>query len=194
LHFLPSSRVWSSAYCSASNTKQPVAQCWLAISYVEERVGSDRMMVATTTAQILRFVYGRQHDTAPLKKSGLILPFYPGAYAAPNQKAPTWGLYDLFPRSEAFQCAEMERIGDADPGFALLLEIAFDRREDPRFSNTNPLIGSLRASPRIGGPLNRFCRAFSFRSGAGTGYQCNGESRYGQYFQLGLNEEHFQYA
>ena len=46
----------------------------------------------------------------------------------------------MFPRSEAFQLKEIERIKKANPGLVVVWDYALDGNEDLRFRNTHPLV------------------------------------------------------
>ena len=70
----------------------------------------------------------------------LVLPFWPGAYPLLDRQAPLWEIYALSPRSERFQREEIERIKKANPGFALVMNVAMDGREELRFSNSHRLV------------------------------------------------------
>ncbi len=77
---------------------------------------------------------------APGDRTFIAAPFWPGAYAALGRKSPMWEIYVLFPRSVAFQQAEIERIKAANPGFVVIDDFPLDGRDDLRFRNTHPII------------------------------------------------------
>ena len=101
--------------------------------------GSSLSMDAGTAdaVQLLRDLAARY---APAGRSVLVLPFWPGAYPLLERDAPLWEIYALSPRSEDFQRAEIQRIKKANPGFALVFNLAMDGREALRFSNSHRLM------------------------------------------------------
>ncbi len=70
----------------------------------------------------------------------LAVPLMPGAYALLEQRSPLWEIYPLFPRSEEFERAEIERIKRANPSFVLAQNLEFDQTEDLRFQTTHPIV------------------------------------------------------
>jgi hypothetical protein len=66
---------------------------------------------------------------SPAGRSFVATPFWPGAYPAFGRASPMWEIYALFPSSEAFQLAEIERIKKANPGFVLVWDYALDDDE-----------------------------------------------------------------
>jgi hypothetical protein len=77
---------------------------------------------------------------APDGKNFIAAPFWPGAYAVFERESPMWEIYAFFPRSEAFQKTEIERIQAYDPAFVIILDFPLDGRDDLRFQHTHPLI------------------------------------------------------
>jgi hypothetical protein len=107
---------------------------------VEIGVGRDR--IKTIRASALSIALLRYYDMQYCRdgRTFLAVPFWPGAYAVLERKAPIWEIYALFPRNASFQEREIERIEDAEPGFAIVWDLALDKREELRFRNTHPLI------------------------------------------------------
>ncbi len=103
-------------------------------------VVGDRLTLHQATATEVRLLQSLADEFSPNGRAMIATPFWPGAYAVLERKSPMWSIYALFPRSETFQKAEIERIKAADPGFALVMDMPLDGREELRFSQTNPLI------------------------------------------------------
>lgn len=70
----------------------------------------------------------------------LVAPVWPGAYALLDMKAPVWGIYPLFPRSDAFQEREIARLQAARPSLVIIDDIAVDGNPELRYAATHPLI------------------------------------------------------
>ncbi|MDH4235578.1 MAG: hypothetical protein OEV15_10655, partial [Gallionella sp.] len=120
----------------------PAHPGWLCYSQpcVEINVAGDNLKVDRGTAGNLATLNTLAEQFAPNGRTFIAAPFWPGAYAALGRKSPIWEIYMLFPRSIAFQQAEIERIKVANPGFAVIFDVALDGREDLRFRNTHPML------------------------------------------------------
>ncbi|MFM0011360.1 hypothetical protein [Paraburkholderia sediminicola] len=118
----------------------PGWQCIKTEQCVATMVGRDNLELDPIAANDVALLERLAHDFAPNNQNFIVAPFWPGAYALLGRKSPMWANYALWPRSEAIQRQEIERIKAADPRFALILNVALDGREDLRFSKTNPLI------------------------------------------------------
>ncbi len=114
--------------------------CYSNPQCVEIRIAGDKIKVDGGTASNLETLNELAEQFAPGDRAFIAAPFWPGAYAALQRKSPMWEIYALFPRSIAFQQAEIERIKAANPGFVVIDDRLLDRREDTRFRNTHPLI------------------------------------------------------
>ena len=51
-----------------------------------------------------------------------------------------WEIYPIKPHNQLFQKKEIQRIEEANPGFALIIDIPLDGRDELRYRNTHPLI------------------------------------------------------
>jgi hypothetical protein len=121
----------------------PMYPLWQLIHYknwIETEVGEDKIKVDPVTANNLVMLKKLAKAYSPGERSFLTTPFWPGAYAVLERKSPIWEIYALFPRSNAFQAAEIKRIQHANPGFVLVLDAQLDGRDDLRYQNTHPLI------------------------------------------------------
>lgn len=118
----------------------PGWQCRPSTPCVEVEVSGDRLQVHSSTAADVALLRRLAEQHAPNGKDLLVTPFWPGAYALLERKSPIWEIYALFPRSEEFERQEIDRLKKSDPGFALILDLPLDGRDDRRFSNTHPLL------------------------------------------------------
>jgi hypothetical protein len=120
--------------------QQPGWGCRVEYDCVETDVAGDKLNVDLASANSLRLLEELVGTYARDGRSFVALPFWPGAYSVFRRKSPTWEIFALFPRSEAFQLHEIENIRKANPGFAVVSDVALDGTEDLRFRNTHPLI------------------------------------------------------
>jgi len=104
------------------------------------RLGEDIVKMDPETAQGIALLTSLTARFCNDGRSFLAVPFWPGAYAIMERKAPIWEIYALFPRSPTFQEREIQRINSAEPGFAIVCDLALDGREELRFQNTHSLI------------------------------------------------------
>lgn len=89
---------------------------------------------AITTLTSVYSKYGEDSRTF------LVAPLWPGAYALFGKKAPMLWTYPLFTQTIEAQRAEISRIQNANPSFALLIDHPLNGLEHLRFRHTNPLI------------------------------------------------------
>ena len=104
------------------------------------RISGDEVWVRSSRARTIAAIRDVVATHAPDGGSFLAAPLWPGAYPLMGRRAPNWEIYALFPRSEAFERREIDRIRAADPGLAILRDVARDGRDDFRFRNTHPHI------------------------------------------------------
>ena len=120
--------------------QQPGWGCRFSYDCTEADVGGNKLTVDFETANSLRILRELVGKYSPGGRSFVATPFWPAAYAIFGLKSPTWEIFALFPRSEAFQLDEIERIKRADPGFVLVWDYVLDGNQDLRFRNTHPLL------------------------------------------------------
>ena len=120
--------------------QQPGWGCRVEYDCIETGIAGDKLNVDLGNANSLRILQELVGKYSPDGRSFVATPFWPAAYAVFGRKSPTWEIFALFPRSEAFQLEEIERIKKANPGFVLVWDYALDGSEDLRFRNTHPLV------------------------------------------------------
>ncbi|MBI3480943.1 MAG: hypothetical protein HY016_11415 [Nitrosomonadales bacterium] len=137
---------WTVLFCGASLLVMlPTHPRWYCAVYanpscIDIMVSGDKLRVDRGMAGNWVELNKLADRYAPGERTFIAAPFWPGAYAALGRKAPMWEIYILFPRSVAFQLAEIERIKAANPGFVVIDDYALDGREDLRFRNSHPVI------------------------------------------------------
>jgi hypothetical protein len=118
----------------------PGWQCYAGKQCVNIEISGSNLVVDPGTASDVGLLRKLANQYAPNGQSFIATPFWPGAYPLLERKSTTWEIYALFPRSQAFEQAEIERIKTARPGFALVIDLPLDGRDKLRFRNTHPLI------------------------------------------------------
>lgn len=118
----------------------PGWQCYSSKQCVSIEISGNKLMVSPGTANDIKLLRKLAVQYAPDGQSFIATPFWPGAYPLLGRKSPMWEIYALFPRSQTFEQAEIERIKAAKPNFALVFDFPLDGRDELRFQNTHPLI------------------------------------------------------
>jgi hypothetical protein len=122
------------------HVQHPGWYCYSTNQCVGVEVSGSRLMMDPGTAADIALLRALADEFAPDGRAFVVTPFWPGSYALLGRRSPMWELYALFPRSERFERREIERMAAAGPGFALVLDLPLDGREQLRFKNTHPLI------------------------------------------------------
>ncbi|HEX7888494.1 MAG TPA: hypothetical protein VF522_03960 [Ramlibacter sp.] len=142
----PATVKWPAALvlCAASfwvmHGFHPGWQCRTSTHCVDVEVSGDRLRVDPSTAGDIALLRNLAEKYAPDGKGFIVTPYWPGAYALLERKSPAWEIYALFPRSEEFEREEIDRLKTSDLGFAFVLDLPLDGRDDLRFGNTHPLL------------------------------------------------------
>lgn len=130
--------------CTASlwvmHVFHPGWQCHASKQCMNIGVSGSNLLVDPGTTSDIELIRKLADQYAQNGQSFIATPFWPGAYPLLERKSPMWEIYPLFPRSQAFEQAEIERIKTARPGFALIFDLPLDGRDELRFQNTHPLI------------------------------------------------------
>jgi hypothetical protein len=108
--------------------------------WVKMEISGSELLIDPVTARDVALIRRLVQRYAPDGRAFIATPFWPCAYALMGQKSPMWEIYALFPRSEAFEQGEIERIKAARPGFVLIVDYPLDGRDALRFQNSHPLI------------------------------------------------------
>ena len=109
-------------------------------SYVNVEISGNNLLVDLATAKDIELIRDLTLKFAPHNQNFIVAPVWPGAYSLLECKSPMWEIYALFPRSPAFEQAELERIKSAKPAFVFIFDHPLDERDELRFQNTHPVI------------------------------------------------------
>ncbi len=130
--------------CGASiwvtHTEHPGWQYLKSNQWVTVEVSGNSLMVDQGTANDIGLLRQLTDQYLLNGESFLVTPFWPGAYALFEKKSPVWEIYALFPRQQAFQQAELNRIKKAKPAFVFIFNMPLDGQNNLLFQNTHPLI------------------------------------------------------
>lgn len=118
----------------------PGWQCYASKQWVNVEISGSDLKVDPYTANNVSLFRKLTDQYVREGQSFIALPFWPGAYALLERKSPMWEICAAFPRSQAFEQAEIERIKKAKPGFALVVDFPTNGHEQLRFRNIHPLI------------------------------------------------------
>jgi hypothetical protein len=102
-------------------------------------LAGDALEVPSYAAFDIHLIQTLAEQYAPNDRSFIAMPFWPGAYALLERKAPMWEIFAIFPRPATFEQAEIARMKAANPGFVVIFDHVLDDIEERRFRNTHPL-------------------------------------------------------
>ena len=103
-------------------------------------VGSTAMRVDPSVAMDLRLLKTLAERHAPDGRTFYAAPYWPGAYAVLERRAPHWEIFALFPARPERQRRELERLIEADIGFAVLSDWQVDGRVELGLARTHPIL------------------------------------------------------
>jgi hypothetical protein len=109
-------------------------------NWVAHEIGHDVLLIDPGTAKDLDMLKDLVDTYSRGDRTFIAVPFWPGAYAVFNRKCPMWEIYPIPPRSASFQLEDIQRIKQADPGFAIINNYPLDGRDQLLFRNSHPLI------------------------------------------------------
>ncbi|MBB3826550.1 hypothetical protein [Xanthomonas vesicatoria] len=82
---------------------------------------------------------GMVRQYTPNGRAFVATPYWPGAYAMQQRRSPLWEIYATSGRSDYFQKEEVVRLRAANPGFAIVLDLPLDSREELRYRHAHLL-------------------------------------------------------
>ncbi len=118
---------------------QPTLKCYNSGQCVAMDIAGDNVLVYRQPARAINLIKKMAEKYPGDNGSFLVVPFWPGAYAMMEIKAPIWDVYPLFGRRPEIERAEIERIRQAAPGFAIIIDRPVSGFEQYKYSNTHAL-------------------------------------------------------
>ena len=109
---------------------------------IETDIAGDKLKVDQEMVTNIEVLTELSDQYAPRNRTFLVIPTWPGAYAALKRKSPMWQIYlssSFVLPNASMQQAEIDRIKIANPGFVVIHDFALDGRDDMRFRNTHPI-------------------------------------------------------
>ncbi|ROZ79245.1 hypothetical protein EEB15_05520 [Ramlibacter sp. WS9] len=106
---------------------------------VNVEISGDQLRVDRVTADDVALLRRLATQYAQNGEAFVVAPNWPGAYPLLQRKSPMWEIYALWPRSDSFERAEIERIKASNPQFALIWNFSLDGNAALQFRHTHPL-------------------------------------------------------
>lgn len=119
---------------------QPRLQCRQITDCRATQVGPDILSVPNQTADEISLLIQMRNDFVANDETLLIAPFWPGAYAMLGLKAPVWDIYAIWPRNDALQQREIQRIAAATPRAVIIMNKGMDDQSALRYSLSHRLV------------------------------------------------------
>jgi hypothetical protein len=124
----------------AIGPSHPGVQCALSTKCEPLTIAGSTVIVAKNIADEVQF-FVRVHEALNGDgDGGLIVPFWPGAYALLDIRAPVWEIYPLMTRQPAFERTEIARLQSRRIRYVIWSDAPLDGNDALRYSKTHPLI------------------------------------------------------
>ena len=119
--------------------QHPGWQCRGSSRCVNVEISQNNLKVRQETARDIALLRHLARQYASQGETFIAVPVWPGAYALLERKSPIWEIFPLLPQSKAFEETEIERIKQARPAFAVIIDFPLRGRDELRYKNTHPL-------------------------------------------------------
>ena len=118
----------------------PGWQCLVSKQCVKVEISGSNLLVHPGTASNIVLLRQLAEKYASNGQNFLVTPYWPGAYALLERKSPMWENFAFYSHPESFENKEVERIKASKPGFAFIINVPLDGRDELRFQHTHSLI------------------------------------------------------
>lgn len=134
----PSTALLCAASLATMLTYHPGWQCKSGTACVDTEITGSTLRIDPETAKAVALLREMDVQHTPAGQTFITAPYWPGAYALLQRRSPIWEIYAVVPRSPVFEQAEIQRVAQAKPRFAIVFDLPLDGREDLRYRNTHP--------------------------------------------------------
>lgn len=118
----------------------PGVQCIISVQCESVSIAGSALLVPQSSATEVQF-FRRVHATLiGTGDGGLIVPFWPGAYALLDVRAPVWEIYPTWPRTSEFERTEIARLKARRITYVIWSDAPMDGNDALRYSQTHPLL------------------------------------------------------
>jgi hypothetical protein len=118
----------------------PGVQCVVSMQCQPVTIGGSTLLVPQSSATEVQFFQRVHAALIGDGDGGLIVPFWPGAYALLDVRAPVWEIYPTWPRTPEFERTEIARLQARRITYVIWSDAPMDRNDALRYSQTHPLL------------------------------------------------------
>ena len=118
----------------------PGVQCVVSMQCQPVTIAGSVLLVPKSSATEVQFFQQVHATLSGNGDGGLIVPFWPGAYALLDVRAPVWEIYPTWPRTPEFERTEIARLQAQRITYVIWSDAPMDGNDALRYSQTHPLL------------------------------------------------------
>jgi hypothetical protein len=118
----------------------PGVQCAVSMQCQPVTIAGSALLVPQSSATEVQYFQRVHAALIGDGDGGLIVPFWPGAYALLDMRAPVWEIYPTWPRTPEFERTEIARLQARRITYVIWSDAPMDGNDALRYSQTHPLL------------------------------------------------------